>query len=196
MNSPNYTIEHHVKRIDTATYIERFYKPHEFILLCKSCPRYSQSWACPPFDYNPLSIITKYPYLNIIVSKVNFSPHFIDKHRDTSTSNEILDQVMIDVRKVIDKRLMELEEAHTASLALFAGRCLLCPSGCTRKKDQPCRYPSKIRPSLEAYGFDLAKTIQSLFNLSFQWSKQGKIPPYLCLISGFLTSNKHIKLLF
>ncbi len=49
----------------------------------------------------------------------------------------------------------------------------------------PCRHPEKVRPSLEAFGFDIAKTLSELFNIELLWGKDGKLPEYLVLVSGF-----------
>ena len=43
----------------------------------------------------------------------------------------------------------------------------------------------KVRPSLEAFGFDIAKTLSELFNIELLWGKDGKLPEYLVLVSGF-----------
>ena len=57
--------------------------------------------------------------------------------------------------------------------------------GCTRNCGTPCRHPEKVRPSLEAFGFDIAKTLAELFNIELLWGKDGKLPEYLVLVSGF-----------
>ncbi|MFR2062233.1 MAG: DUF2284 domain-containing protein [Alistipes sp.] len=36
----------------------------------------------------------------------------------------------------------------------------MCP-GCNR----PCLHPDKVRPSLEAFGFDIARTLSELFGI-------------------------------
>ncbi len=56
---------------------------------------------------------------------------------------------------------------------------------CTRNCGTPCRHPEKVRPSLEAFGFDIAKTLSELFNIELLWGKDGKLPEYLVLVSGF-----------
>lgn len=44
------------------------------------------------------------------------------------------------------------------------GRCK--ERGCTRPNGVPCRYPELLRPSLEAYGFDVADLLRSAFGIT------------------------------
>ena len=90
------------------------------------------------------------------------------------------------------KRLLE-KEAELHGMAFFAGTCMLCGDpcypddalseqevlsgsgetcwrdGCTRRRGLPCRHPGKVRPSLEAFGFDLVNTARELFGIELQW---------------------------
>ena len=66
---------------------------------------------------------------------------------------------------------------------MFPGSCLLCPS-CTRTEGAPCLYPKKVRPSLEACGFDIGKTTTELLNIELKWGESGKMPEYITLVSA------------
>ena len=46
-----------------------------------------------------------------------------------------------------------------------------------------------MRHSLEAYGFDVAKTIKYLFEIELKWSKEGMIPEYIVLVSALFYNN-------
>ena len=93
-------------------------------------------------------------------------------------------------RERLDRMLLKMEReaavpAHTAR-AFFAGTCLLCPpEHCTRREGRPCRHPESIRPSLEALGFDIARTAADIFHTPLQWGRNGQPPEYITLISGF-----------
>lgn len=186
----SYTLSHISECIETAAYISSYCNPTKFIEFCKCCDKYNSCWACPPYSYNPIERISAYKYTYIIGTKVTFNEQFIKDSTDSAKNREIIDKVMTDVRAVIDPQLMQLETSTPHSLALFAGTCHLCPQGCTRPKSIPCRYPEKIRPSLEAYGFDISKTTESLLNIPLKWSKQGELPTYLILVSGFMSNSK------
>ena len=45
-------------------------------------------------------------------------------------------------------------------------------------------HPAKVRPSLEAFGFDMSKTAKELLGLEIKWSDGVHIPEYLTLVCG------------
>ena len=68
----------------------------------------------------------------------------------------------------------------------YVGTCIHCPEGsCTRPEGRPCRHPELVRPSLEACGFDVARTASELFGIELKWSSGGRMPEYLTLVCGF-----------
>ena len=78
-----------------------------------------------------------------------------------------------------------------AARAFFAGTCLLCPpEHCTRRESLPCRHPESIRPSLEALGFDVARTTSGLFGIDLQWGRPDTPPAYLTLLSALACSGQ------
>jgi hypothetical protein len=88
----------------------------------------------------------------------------------------------------------------TKSLALYlqqVGRCMrpaeakteVCSQDkCTRIEGKLCIFPDKIRPSLESFGFDVSQTSLRLLNVEMKWSRDGVLPPYFVLVSGFFTN--------
>ena len=54
-----YTIERYTAEIDAATYIRDFHDADYFIKFCQQCGNYGRRYGCPPFDYDPLSVIAK-----------------------------------------------------------------------------------------------------------------------------------------
>ena len=70
--------------------------------------------------------------------------------------------------------------------AVEAGQELMHREECTRRSGKACRYPLRIRRSLEACGFDLGRTTSELFGIEMKWSENRNLPEYLLLVSGFL----------
>lgn len=63
------------------------------------------------------------------------------------------------------KRLVELEDTlfkdgYYKALVLLSGPCLLCPE-CAKKKDDPCRFGDRARPSMESCGIDVFATARN-----------------------------------
>ena len=185
-----YTLKHKVAYLATSDYLQNFWLPDHFIKYCKTCKNYLSSWACPPFDFNPLDQINPYPYTCIIGTQVIFSKEFKESVKERNNAIDAGNQIMFDVRKQLDHHLLALEKT-ALSRAFYAGSCHLCINeGCTKTLLKPCRYPSAMRPSLEAFGFDIAKTTSELLQLELQWGKNGSLPDYYILVSGWMSQNK------
>lgn len=94
----------------------------------------------------------------------------------------------------IEKELLKLELRFGGRAFAYVGKCLYCPdSECARKCNRPCLHPDKVRPSLEAFGFDIAHTLSELFGIELLWGKNDILPEYLVLVSGlFHNSTENI----
>ena len=201
-----YSLEHTLIKIGVTGYIERYRDPGKFIEFCKECDRYNACWACPPYNFDSESYIT--PYTNAFIlgtkitpdeklrSRYDFNEHSNKKQVSNKQSKEITRLLITDVRKLLDGALLSLEQQYPDSRALFAGTCHLCPTGtCTRITEKPCIYPEKIRPSLEALGFDIGKTASELLGIELKWSSNGELPEYFVLVSGFFTNHNDIEIM-
>ena len=49
--------------------------------------------------------------------------------------------------------------------------------------------PDKVRPSLEAFGFDMTRTLSELFGIELLWGKDGILPEYLVIVSGLFHNS-------
>jgi Predicted metal-binding protein len=220
-----YKLEHTSTAITIADYVVRYRDTDKFIKFCKECDRYNACWACPPYDFDIESCITPYTNAFIIGTKItpnenlqnrcdsnekpygeqtnkeqsdngqSSSEQFNKKQFDNKKSKEIAQQLITDVRKLLDEALLLLEQRYPNSRALFAGTCHLCTIGmCARIKGEPCIHPDKIRPSLEAFGFDIGKTASELLGVELKWSTYGELPEYFVLVSGFFTNHSEIEI--
>ena len=150
---------------------------------CSECSRYGNCWACPPYDFDETALLEQYTTISLIATVITSS-------EGVTLTPETADRIIRRERERLDRMLLKMEReaavpAHTAK-AFFAGTCLLCPpEHCTRREGRPCRHPESIRPSLEALGFDIARTAAGIFHTPLQWGRNGQPPEYLTLISGF-----------
>ena len=183
--SKDYIAEDFTATIPVADYMAHYRDAEKFIGPCRQCRRYNTCWACPPFAFDVDQYLSHYELALIIGTKI--TPLYPEKITDTiSYGNELMETE----RKRTDDLLLELEKTHNGR-AFFPGSCLLC-SSCTRAEGKPCLYPERVRPSLEACGFDIGKTSSELLNIELKWGEHGKMPEYLTLVSGiFFTPKEH-----
>lgn len=172
-----YTTERYTADIAARTYIEQFRKADYFVQFCQQCRNFGRRHGCPPFDYDPLDVIAGYQTVRVIGVKI--------VPRDTRLPLSAVNQLLEPVTSQLNDELIEMEKS-TGGLAFgFVGSCPYCHGEpCSRIDGKPCRHPDKVRPSLEAFGFDMVKTSSELLGLEMKWSKDGLIPEYLTLVCG------------
>ena len=171
------SIERYTAEIDAKTYIKKFRDAEYFVKLCQQCGNYGRRYGCPPFDNDTLADIKKYEKVRILGVKI--TPE--DKSLPLEAANDLMKPVIDEM----NKELLETEKSLAGMCFGFVGSCPYCDGApCARIEGKPCKHPDKVRPSLEAYGFDISKTAKKLLGLEIKWSEQGLIPEYLTLVCG------------
>lgn len=172
-----YTKESFSAEMDAATYITDLRRVDYFMQFCRECGNYGRRYGCPPFDYDPLSVIA--PYQKVRIIGVKIVPN--DGNLPLSVANTL----MLPVIRELNEELLALEKSLGGMAFGFAGSCPYCGEiPCARIDGEPCRHPDKVRPSLEAFGFDMSKTASDLIGVEIKWSHDGRIPEYLTLVCG------------
>ncbi|MBR3565529.1 MAG: DUF2284 domain-containing protein [Paludibacteraceae bacterium] len=164
-------------QIPVANYIANYRRSDYFLSLCCECKNYGCRYGCPPFEYDVVDKIKDYATAKIIGIQI------IPKQANLPLSSA--QKIMHPYIKQLRDELLQMEKQSGGLSFGFAGGCDLCGERpCARLTSEPCRHPDKVRPSLEAYGFDLSKTAQDLFHVPLVWGKNNTLPPYLMLIGA------------
>ena len=172
-----YTTEKFFADIDAKNYINEFRRTDYFIEFCQQCKNYGRRYGCPPFDDETLSIVEGYEKVRIMGVKI--IPN--NKQLPLSAANDLMKPVITEM----NEELLELEKSLGGYAFGFVGTCQYCGDApCGRISGEPCRHPDKVRPSLEAFGFDMSKTAKDLLGLEIKWSQGELIPEYLTLVCG------------
>lgn len=175
--TPAYTTERYTAEIDAKTYFGRYRKADHFIKPCRQCGNYGRRYVCPPFDYDPLPVIEGYNNVRIVGVRI--------VSKDKSLPLDAAVELMKPVIDELDRELRESEKTLGGRSFGFLGTCPYCgDTPCARISGEPCKHPDKVRPSLEAFGFDVSKTARNLLGIEMNWSKGGLIPEYLTLVCG------------
>ena len=181
--SERYTIEEFTREISVEEYLDRFHNPAEVWGYCRECSNYGKQWGCPPFDFDVVERLSKYRNLRVIASKITLH----DKCASPCEINTLLRPERVRLEEV----LLNMERRYNGLASTYIGECLHCAKGCcARLEGKPCCHPELVRPSLEAYGFDVAKTVRELFEIELKWSTNGSLPEYLVLVCGLFYNAK------
>ena len=176
-NKLDYMTERYEAEIDAKLYIQRFRRADYFIEFCKQCRNYGNRYGCPPFESDPISNVETYSKVRIIGVKIIPA----DKSLPLEAANELMKPVILQ----LNNELLETEHSLDGLSFGFVGNCPYCNGApCARIEGKPCRHPDKVRPSLEAYGFDMSKTAEDVLGLQIKWSNDNLIPEYLTLVCG------------
>ena len=188
-----YALSYVSAQIEVKELIHHYRDTEKFIAYCKECNRYNACWACPPFDFDTTKRLMNYKQACIIGTKITLDNTLLNECTEVQQCKEASYQIIREVRHNIDRKLLALEQRYSGSLVFFAGTCHLCTQGeCMRIFGKACLHPDKIRPSLEAFGFDIGKISLQLLNIELKWSKEKCLPEYFVLVSGLLT-NENIR---
>ena len=124
-------------------------------LKCRfGCNRWGNYWTCPP-------------YLDILPEKFmdafnKYSKAIIIKTTDAHKGQDV-------TVKVEKEAMLSHECMHAFAMVL----CVWCEE-CAHPK--PCRFPHMARPSMDAYGIDIGKTVEPL-GLKVEFDKSGELLP-------------------
>ena len=174
-----YTTERFTADISVEEYIEKYVAVEEFLECCKACPNYEKKWSCPSYDFDVLEYWKKYETAHFIAEKIIFDEECVGKEISA-------DDVIEEVKQALSEELFEREKNEPGSISLSAGSCSLCTNGCSRLDGEPCRYPDKMRYSIESLGGNVGMTISKLMGIELEWMQEGKLPSYFVLVCGLL----------
>ena len=180
-----YTLERYHAEMDAKAYIEGFRNAYYFLQFCRQCGNYGCRYGCPPFEVDPLSSICHFTKVRIWGVKI------IPNSKRVPL--ELACNLMEPVTRQLNEELLEMERALGGLAFGFVGACPYCNGEqCARIVGMPCRHPEKVRPSLEAIGFDMGKTAKELLNLDIKWSTGDYIPEYLTLVCGVFYGSRQV----
>ena len=144
------------------------------------CPSYGHSWACPPEAPYLEHEVSTYKKFYIVYVKFDLSAYIEEikaknpKRSEKSIRNAFFiknllrDRLEQGILNFIEKR----QNSYERKLILWDGFCRLCfnenDKGCTYDTGVPCRYPNKIRYSMEAVGIDVTQTVKNL-DFNIEW---------------------------
>lgn len=176
-----YTVEQFTADISREEYVARFRDGERFMACCRECPNYGQSWGCPPFSFDPAEYLRQWTDVRLVAVKITPA----EEGLPLGCSQELVRPE----RMRVERMQLDWERRYGGRSFAYVGRCLYCDS-CTRPAGQPCRHPELVRPSLEAFGFDIGATLAELFGIELLWGHDNRLPAYLTLVSGFFHNSE------
>ena len=167
--------------LSVSEFLEGFVDIPRFAACCAECRGYGKTWACPPYEFDPATVWQGYERILLAGKKV----YIPEGERRVENASKAAAELLAPVKSTLTAELYEMEKAEPGSLALFAGGCDIC-SECTRGKGEPCRFPERMRFSVESLGGNAQKVIEELFKVPLLWGENGVLPEYFVLLGALL----------
>ena len=139
------------KLIDTKQIV---FDPRSFLKCRFGCNRWGKYWTCPP----NLNI----SFEEFMRAFENYTKAIIFTAPDPKSSQK--------VGLALEKEAMLAYGAHFAFAMILCVKCDEC------SYPEPCRFPHLARPSMDAYGMDIGKTVKPL-GFEFKFDAEGKLIP-------------------
>ena len=157
---------------DVKSFLSAFYDLEKIKPYCEACGNYASFWSCPPFDFEPYKKLSAWNKVTLISVRVDYEPIKRDLRRG-----------LAEVKEKVEQLLLLAEMKHGGLACGFSGFCSYCLE-CSRKNGDPCRFPEKVRPALEAYGIDVNKVMEELLDIKLEWKGDNTVPRYLHLVGA------------
>ncbi len=139
------------KLLETSTVV---FDPRSHLKCRFGCKRWGRFWTCPP---------------NMNISQEAFMEGF-DRYGTALMIQTATPEAGQDIALAVEKEAML---AHGAVFAFALALCVKCDE-CAYP--EPCRYPEQARPTMDAYGIDIGRTVQAL-GFSVRFSEDGQLLP-------------------
>ena len=165
---------------DVRTYMRDYRDTERFMALCRQCGNYGRLWSCPPFGFDADTRLRAWSTALIVASRFKLPPE-LESPEDGMT-------ILRGIKAGLEERLLDLEKKYGGMAFGFSGECTLCDE-CARLSGRECLHPDKVRPALEAYGFNVDKTLRNLLGIEMEWGTNGVMPSTLTLV-GALFHNR------
>lgn len=184
-----YTLKKTKAKICTSELIQKYTDTERFLDCCRQCPNFGQRWSCPQYDFSPEALWRQYDELLIFGTQIYFDKELAEKKYSAAEIEKLSGASLKAERRRLDAEMLAAEKEKDGSLALFAGSCIICDD-CGRPSGEACRFPDKMRYSIESLGGNVAQLAEELLGVPLKWSKNGELPEYLTLVCGLLIKRE------
>ena len=151
--------------------------------LCLDCDNYNSNWSCPPFV---LDLDEHYQYAVVIAGSMSISG-LIDENE--VSIDEAMTTIFFERREEFTQWLLEFETLFPGIRSVAAGVCKNCDV-CARTNKMNCRHPNRVRPSLEALGFNIQELTKRELSLDTGWPAGGGLPEDMTAVGALLIRDK------
>lgn len=172
-----------VRETGLADFVRLYQNQERYLAYCRECDNYGAKWSCPPMGLDTAEFLSHYSYVTVAAVQVEYNEDVVASTPENQVKDVTLDTLM-PVKAAFHDAMLNVEREVPGSITLSSGGCTICRQ-CTRPDGVPCRQPSRMRYSLDSFGFDLSAITEDLLGIKLLWCR-GELPAYYTLIHALL----------
>lgn len=154
----------------------------KFSEACKiGCKNYNKKWSCPPCSPSFANMKHKKHFL-VIMLRID------GKYFSDCTEWMKLKAINSILKPKIENIVKGLANKHNG-YEYISGACRKCKN-CAKKINEPCKYPDKLRYSLESVGIDCNKLVEKTLNEKLCWYNKGGKYEYGSVVGAVELNDK------
>ena len=99
----------------------KYQNREKFLAYCKECPRYNNTWSCPPLAFDVNEYLDKYTYVYVVCAKITLTDQVI---READTPDKVKDmgwKILCEVKANLEENLRGMERLVPESISLSSG---------------------------------------------------------------------------
>ena len=181
--SRGYNLKLTVRETGLADFVQAYQNQEKYLAYCRECDNYDAKWSCPPMGIDTVEFLSPYSYVTVAAVQMIYHEDVVVSTPEDRVKDITLGTIM-PVKTAFHDAMLDAEREVPGSITLSSGGCTLCRH-CTRPGGKPCRQPSRMRYSLDSFGFDLSAITEDLLGIKLLWCR-GKLPAYYTLIHALL----------
>ena len=182
-------IENFQAEVSVEEYLKECVDVPTFLECCKTgCSNYGKLWCCPPYTFDvEKDYWAKYKTFWIMGRKLYLPRELTSQTYTGKEEWKVTEEFLIPYKEELEEEILKEEQQNPGSVSLSSGACLQCKRAeCARVSGKPCRFPDKMRYSIESLGGNVGKTVTKYLHQELLWVEEGKLPEYFMLIYGLL----------
>ncbi len=190
------------------------HQPFQVLEFCKNCSNYNINYSCPNFSFDRLKWLNQFSYASLILTTIptgqlvghreqlkakNFMSATLLKYSANIDECDLYARVSMyafdKIKDDINDRLLALEKVNQHTVSIPPGSCTYCQI-CSKAIGEPCRYPEKLRYSLEALGFLVSQVLDVFFDYRINWQNRDFGEDFVTISALFSASPIDENLIF
>ncbi len=155
-----------------------YWNPEEFNAYCQTgCENFSKKWTCPPHCPPFKEYAAEHTHIKLILYKTDCDQFtFLESEERALTAYNFAKDLLQDNLRKSERESQRFIGPNSCEI------CTICKAA----QADTCHLPHLIRYNLVAFGFNVTKIMENLFQHELEWAKAGEVPNHVSSVGAIL----------